>query len=156
MKSMDEKLKRLYEMAQSYRILPMHKNVFETEKDARFYLKSTLPKRREGRFWYYKNNAISCDNEDIFVFLRYKGRLIGCGVVEGSVKKHMEDKGSSYEGYYQFYPDSIKVFKSALTKDVVQKYIPTIDSLGNQGTKKIDEQVGEYYDAFWRLLEENI
>lgn len=48
------------------------------------------------------------------------------------------------------------MFKSALTKEVVQKYIPTINSLGNQGTKKIDEQVREYYDAFIKLLEENI
>lgn len=153
---MDKKLKRTYEMAQSYRILSMSKEVFVTEKEARMFLKSTLPKKQDGRFWYYKSNAISCNSEDVFVFLRYDGRIIGCGVVELSIKKHFEHCGFSYEGYYQFYPDTVRVFKSALTKEAVQKYIPTIDSLGNQGTKKIDEQVREYYDAFIKLLEENI
>lgn len=153
---MNEKLKRIYEMAQSYRILSMSKEVFITEEDAQSFLKSTLPKKQDGRFWYYKSNAISCDKDDVFVFFRYAGRIIGCGVVKSSIKEHMEYDGHSYEGYYQFYPDSVKVFQFALTKEMVQKHIPTIVSLGNQGTKKIDEQVNDYYDAFIRLLEESI
>ncbi len=56
---------------------------FETEDDIREYLRYTLPKDYEGRYWYRKNGVVADkeDKKDILVIFWYSSRGIGCGVM---------------------------------------------------------------------------
>ncbi len=56
---------------------------FETEDDIREYLRYTLPKDYEGRYWYRKNGVVvdKEDKKDILVIFWYSSRGVGCRVM---------------------------------------------------------------------------
>ncbi|MCI9542475.1 MAG: hypothetical protein HFG39_15860 [Lachnospiraceae bacterium] len=107
---------------------------FETEDDIREYLRYTLPKNCEGRY-YYRRKGIVIDKEDqknMLVLFWYRNKGIGCGVM---YHREPEDTGIS-KGYLCFYPETIFNI-SDITEEEIHRF-SSIPKEIKQGSPKID------------------
>ena len=110
---------------------------FETEDDIREYLKNTLPKDYEGRYWYREKGIVidEEDEKDILVIFWYKNKGIGCGVIHN---RKPEDIGI-YKGYLCFYPETIFNI-SDITEEEIH-YFSSIPKEIKQGSPRVDIKV---------------
>lgn len=105
---------------------------FETEEDMRAFLRYTLPRKREGRYWYRKNGIRIASDENMLVLFWYRGKAVGCGILYKRVLKKLD----VYNGYLQFYPKTIFNI-SGITEDEIHKYSDKPKRV-RQGSPKID------------------
>lgn len=96
------------------RFLPMGKAVFDNDEKARDFILNAMPKR--GGTFYYQITRVDCPRHTLVMF-QYNGKLIGYAVFLEAVEwtEAMEDEGSTYYGYYQFAPGSIRLLNEPIS-----------------------------------------
>ena len=99
---------------------------FNTEAEIREYLRYTLPKEEEGKYWY-RERGIDVNDKEILVIFWYRNKGIGCGIL------HSRDKE---EGFLRFYPETIFNI-SSITEDEIHRF-SEIPVKVKQGSPKVD------------------
>ena len=118
------------------RFLPMGKTVFCKYEEAANFLANTMPNR--GGTYYYQASKMNCA-ESAFVLFQYDGELIGYAIYYNTVEfEHpiLMDDGNSYNGYYQFDPESIYLLKKPILTTEYKEIDQSFKKFG-QGARKL-------------------
>ena len=131
------------------RFLPMDSKVeFKAEEDVRNFLEKGLAEM-DGEY-YYRTQAMLSVDADTLVLFQYKGGIVGYGIFEERVDlpEPVIDEGLEYNGYYNFYIESIHNITKISAKEF-SKINPDFKRFGNYiGNMKL-----EYLDELLLLLQ---
>lgn len=113
------------------RVLPMSKDIFLTLNDCKDFLINVMPKR-DNKFYYKKHNLVTRFNS--LILFQYDGNIIAYGFFEDECSDKFNDEFDSYDGYYKFINDSIKLLEVPISNKKMQEIFNV--TLG-RGTTKI-------------------
>lgn len=129
------------------RFLPMGKAVFPTEKLVGEFLTHTMPMR--GYTYYYQASKMNCA-PDTIVFFQYNGKLWGYAMLASTIEleEPFEDESGKYNGYYEFFPETLSVFETPITA----KEFSEIDSTFKRFSQATQERPASLMPAIMELL----
>ncbi len=100
------------------RILPMSTSVFPSYEDMMKFITHVMP-LRGGKYYYIKSKMVV--EKTSFVLFQYSNMIIGSAICTGNYDvEAFKFEGVEYRGYYQFDVNSIRFFKSPITKEEFQ------------------------------------
>ena len=121
------------------RLLPMSNKIFTSLEKAKDFIINTMPNR--GGTFYYINAKMTCSPNTLVLF-QFGGKLIGYAVHNQTIRlsePKITDGEPPYNGYYQFYPESINLFTQPITNNDLKRIDPYFRTF-NQSFQRI--QVG--------------
>lgn len=129
------------------RLLPMGKDFFKDYNEIKKFILFTMPSR--GGVYYYPQHKIIAPSNTL-VFFQYKALLVGYAIFLESKKFELSKniEGKTYNGYYQFAPNSITYFSKPLTFQKLSEAYPSFKGF-NQSKQKIPIQ---YLPAIFELI----
>lgn len=113
----------------------MSKDVFASYDEVSKFIIDTMPNR--GGTYYYQEKKINF-LKNAFTLFQYDGKLIGYAVYSNTVtfdESVTFDDGNLYNGYYQFFPDSIHLFENTILTEEYKIIDSSFKKFG-QGARK--------------------
>lgn len=119
---------------QEIRLLPMSKEEFDNKSLAVDFLMKGMNYGR-GIYHYRRRNIRT--QSGVLVLFQYGGELIASAILVSQKQETMTNGDVTYNGYYEFDTDSVRVFKTGITSDEFRKIDDTFKYF-NQSAKIIE------------------
>ena len=122
--------------------------------DAVKFLSDVLINERDCHYHYYTPfNLLG----KTLVLFKYKGELIGKGIILEKVSEKVIQDGEEYNGYYIVYKDSISIFKEPVGLEELNKYVKNINSLSRDQIidlkylNEVNKMIEDHQDPYNRI-----